>query len=122
MNRLDRHEAFQRVVARGATMKGAIVISASTNAPCDLVIVTVRGVPLLVEIKTVGRGSHASGEPPLQKALRLRVGESGGFGVVHARVTRRIKRSGPSVSVSTTPPNPWVESYLMECARAGEGP
>jgi hypothetical protein len=137
MNRLGRHEAFQRIVARGAAKLGAIVISTSTTAACDLVIIpkpvgpspfsdvpTVQFVearaPILTEIKTVGRGSHATGEPPLQKALRLRCIEPGGPVAVHAILTRRWARSGPLDSVSTTPPTSWVVAYLLRCVREGE--
>src|SRR5208283_1624048 len=120
MNRLARHEDFQRQVARGAALDGAVVLSTSTTAPCDLVILAPHRFLLLVEIKTVGRGHSGGALKPLQKALMRRCR---GFGYPDPIFVHLTKKNGPqpTYSIKCEPePNLGIYDIIREWIRLGE--
>ena len=114
MNRLARHEAFQRWVAKKCGAAGAIVISTSTTAPCDLVVQPKFHGPIFVEIKTKGRGQGRTGAlKPLQKALRNLVRFFPEYGAWFALVTRSWGKEGPRVTIVSEPKVcNWLEEAL----------
>ncbi len=114
-----------------------IVLSTSTTEACDLVLIPrplmLAGTqhvyetrpPLLVEVKTVGRGHSGGALTPLQEALRLVCGAPGAPEAifVHAiQHSARGKRAGPWYDISSTPPSPWARLHVLNCIRMGEAP
>ena len=131
-NRLARHEAFQRIIARGAIRRNAAVISTSTTAAADLIILLPLSklyepgtyeprAPLIVEVKTLSRGYGRTGTlKPLQEALRARCGTPGDLDAIFVHVTRSKGPEGLRDEIHTTPPSEWATTFIRECIREGE--
>ena len=108
MNRLARHEAFQRWVAEKCRAAGAIVISTSTTAPCDLVVQPKFHSPIFVEIKTKGRGQGRTGAlKPLQRALRDTIKAFPEYGAWFVTITRAYDGG-----INIIPYDSWLSTVL----------
>jgi len=117
MNRLARHEYFQKQVAdRLSKIPGVVPLSASTTAPCDLVVLNPMGYPICLEIKTVGFGTtkkRLNGQlSTAQKAFRARLEGPEGIGAHFAVVTRSWGMDGARVTVNST--NVVIKAWLEE--------
>lgn len=96
MNGLRRHEAFQRVLARGARRQGALVLSTATTECCDLVVLPPLGSglnPILLEVKT-RRDTNSATLPPLQQEL-VEIARGGRYLLVQATAVLRIEGHRP---------------------------
>jgi hypothetical protein len=134
-SRLARHESFQRQVARGARKLGDTVLSLCTTAPADLLILCPSTKPwihehtgevhlgetfppLLVEIKTLRKGTSLT-KKPHQEALRLSLERPGAPEAIYAYVVRKEAVEGFRCEISSTPKSEWAEEHLRECVREG---
>ena len=128
------HEGFQGLIAEGAQLKGAIVLSTATKAPADLVILPHRVSvlpPLIVEVKTSKRDARiALDGDQLDLQIRLNLQQHGATHVLLClRRTPHRPKGQPSGEISyeigghrewdTEEPEHQVFLYLADCYERG---